>query len=81
MFCGLGEEKRTNLGRKKRKKKEKEKNLIAAKSRSVGMKGYLKTYSHVKYFLCSLLKPFFNETAFYAKLSGRFSGPKTKSRD
>ena len=43
MFCGLGEEKRKKLGRKKRKKKEK--NLIAAKSGLVGMKGYLKTYN------------------------------------
>ena len=25
-----------------------------------------------------VLNPFFNETAVYAKLSGRFSGPKTK---
>ena len=32
-------------------KKGKEKNLIAAKSGLVGMKGYLKTYNHMKYFL------------------------------
>ena len=51
MFCGLGEE-RTKIRKKKRKKKEKKEiNLIAAKSGLVGMKGYLKTYNHIKYFL------------------------------
>ena len=34
-------------------------------------------YYHMKYFL-PYLKPFFTETAFYAKLAGRFAGPKTK---
>ena len=67
MCCGLGEEERTKLGRKKRKKKGKKKeikgkkkkkkekkkeiNLIAANSGLVGMKGYLETYNHMKYFL------------------------------
>ena len=46
MFCGLGEE-RTKI----RKGKKKEKNLIAGISGLVGMKGYLKTYNRVKYFL------------------------------
>ena len=36
------------LGRKKRKTKEM--NLIVAKSGLVGMKGYLKTYNHIKNF-------------------------------
>ena len=56
MFCGLGEEKRTKLGRKKKEKKgnKKEINLIAAKNGFVGMKGYLKTYNHMKYFLPNL---------------------------
>ena len=57
MFCGLGEEERTTIRKKKRKKgKKKEKkrgkkeiNLIAAKSGLVGMKGYLKTYNHMKF--------------------------------
>ena len=50
MFCGLAEKKNVQkLGRKKRKKKEM--NLIAAKSGLVGMKGYLETYDHIKYFL------------------------------
>ena len=59
MFCGLGEEERTKFRKKKRKKKGKKKkkkekkeiNLIAAKSGLVGIKGYLETYNHMKYFL------------------------------
>ena len=47
MFCGLGEEMRTKI----RKKKKGKKSLIAAKSGLVGMKRYLKVYSHMKYFL------------------------------
>ena len=75
MFCGLGEEERTKIRQKKRKKKEK--NLNSAKSGLVGMKGYLKTYNHMKYFL-PYLKPFLPETAFYAKLARQFSSSKTK---
>ena len=48
-----------------------------AKSGFVGMKGYLETYNHMKYFV-TVLQPFLTETAFYAKLSGRFSGSKTE---
>ena len=51
MCCGLGEEERTKFRRKKRKRKKKEINLFAAKSGLVGMKGYLETYNHMKYFL------------------------------
>ena len=52
VFCGLGEENREEKKRIKREKEEKKgKNLIAAKSRLVGMKGYHKTYNRVKYFL------------------------------
>ena len=69
MCCGLGEEERTKFRKKKKKKKGKKKekkgkkgkkrkkreiNLIAAKSGLVGMKGYLETYNHMKYFLLSL---------------------------
>ena len=55
MFCGLGEE-RTKIRKKKKEKKGKKKekkeiNLIVAKNGLVGMKGYLKTYNHMKYFL------------------------------
>ena len=59
MFCGLGEEERIRFRKKKKgkkgkvneKKQKKHKNLIAAKSGLVEMKGYLKTYNRVKYFL------------------------------
>ena len=49
--CFVVKEKKSvqKLGRKKRKKKEI--NLIAAKSGLVGMKRYLETYKHMKYFL------------------------------
>ena len=46
MFCGLGEEERTRI-----RKKKKEKKLISAKGGLIGMKGYLKTHNTVKYFL------------------------------
>ena len=72
MFCGLGEAERTNFTKKK-----KEKNPRRGQTGLVGMKGHLKTYYHVKYFF-AVLKPFLTETAFYAKLAGRFSGSKTK---
>ena len=76
MLCGLGEE-RTKIRRKKTEKKGKKgKKLIAAKSGLVGIKGYLKTYNLVKFF--AVLMPFWTETAFYAKLAGRFSGSKTE---
>ena len=51
MFCGLENEKRTRFRKKNDKKKNKTKNFIAAKSGLEGMKGYLKTYNRVKYFL------------------------------
>ena len=54
MFCGLGEEERTKIRKKKKEKKGKKKekiNLVAAKSGLVGMKGYLETYNPMKYFL------------------------------
>ena len=56
MFCGLGEEERTKIRKKKKeikgkKGKKKEINLIAVKSGLVGMKGYLETYNPMKYFL------------------------------
>ena len=62
MCCGLGEEERTKnrkkkkekKGKKKEKKEKKEINLIAAKNGLVGMKGYLETFNHMKYFLPQL---------------------------
>ena len=44
-------EKEGKKGKKRKRKKKKEKNLIAAKSGLVGIKGYLKTYNHAKYSL------------------------------
>ena len=66
MCCGLGEEERTKIrkkkkekqGKKKEKKGKKEINLIAAKSGLVGMKGYLETYNSMKYFLPYLMEAF-----------------------
>ena len=49
MFCGLREEERTKITKKKKEKKEL--NLIAAKRGLVVMKGYLETYNPMKY-LC-----------------------------
>ena len=74
MVCGLGEEERTRFRKKKGKKGKKP---IAAKSGLVGITEYLQTYNRVKYFF-AILKPLFNETAFYAKVLGRFLTPKTK---
>ena len=75
MFSGLGEE-CTRFRKKKRKKK---KNFIAARRGLVGMKGYLKIYYRQRCEISlAVLKPFLNETVFYAKLAGRFSGSKTK---
>ena len=74
MFCDLGEEEHTKIRKKKRKKKEK--NLIAAKSWLVGMKGYQDIQPYDIFF--AVLKTFLAETAFYAKLAGRFSDFKTK---
>ena len=60
MFCGLGEEELTKFRKKKKenktkkKRKKQEMNLIAARSGLVGMKGYLKTYNHMKYFCRTL---------------------------
>ena len=73
MFCGIGEEERTKLTKKekekkgnKRKKKVKKKKKISSRPK-VGWLGFF-----------GVLKPFLTETAFYAKLAGRFLGPKTK---
>ena len=78
MCSGLGEEERTKITKKKKEKKgnkkKKNMNLIMAKRGLVGMKGYLNTYE----IFFAVLKPFLTETAFYAKLEGRFSGPKTE---
>ena len=76
MFCGLGEEERKRIGKKRKNKKneenkekkektkhkQKRKNLIMAKFWLIGMKGYLKSYNHEKYFFrhfsCFWTRPF-----------------------
>ena len=78
MFCGL-EEERTKI-RKKKKEKKKEMNLIAAKTCLVGMKEYLKTYNHMKYFL-PYLSRFGLRPLFTPNLWDGFRVLKPKSRD
>ena len=83
MFCGLGEEERTKTRKKKKKEKKKEKkekNLIAAKSGLVGVKGYRKAYNHMKYFL-PFLSLFSLRPLFTPNLQGGFRVLKPKSRD
>ena len=57
--------------KEEKKGKKKKKRLIVAISGLVEMKGYLKTYNHVKYFFV-IPWPFWNETAVYAKFLGGF---------
>ena len=52
-------------------------NLIAAKSGLVGMKGSLKTYHHMKYFL-PYLSRFWMRRLFTPNLRGGFLGSKTE---
>ena len=51
MFCGLGEEEPTKIRKKEKEKKEKRNERHHGQARLVGMKGYFKTYNHMKYFL------------------------------
>ena len=59
---------------------KKKKNLIAAKSGLVGMKGYLETYNSMKYFL-PYLSRFWLRPLFTPNLRGGFRILKSKSRD
>ena len=74
MLCGL-EEERTKIRKKKKKM-----NLIATKSELVGMKGYLKTYNHTKYFL-PYLSRFWLRPLFTPNLQAGFRVVKPKPRD
>ena len=88
MCCGLGEEERTKIrkkkkgkkGKKRKKRKKKEINLIAAKNGLVGMKGYLETNNPMKYFL-PYLSRFRLRPLFTPNLRGGFGDLKPKSRD
>ena len=64
VICCLGNES-TAFWRKK------EKNLIAAKTGLVGIKGYFEIYDHVRYFL----RYFLNATFFTPNFWGSFRGP------
>ena len=55
-------------------------NLIAAESGLVGMKGYLKTYDHMKYF-SPYLSRFWIRPLFTPNFRGGFRILKPKSRD
>ena len=72
MFCGLGEEEHTRF-----RKQEKEKNSTKPKVYSVGRDERV-SYDITTENVFAALKPFLNKTAFYTKLLGWFSGPKTK---
>ena len=60
--------------------KKKEINLIAAKNGLLGMKGYLETYNHMKYFL-PYLSRFWLRPHFTPSMRGGFLVLKPKSRD
>ena len=70
--CVVVQEKKNvqDLGRKKRKKIQKktknknENNVIEAKNGLVGMKGFLETYNHAKYFFV-IFKSFLNVFFFF----------------
>ena len=68
------------MEKKGKERLKKEKYLIAAKSGLVGMKGCLKTYNHVKYFL-PYLNRFWLRPLFMLNLCGGFQVLKPKSRD
>ena len=71
MFCGFGEE-------RKRFKKKKKKKLNAAKSVGRDERVFYNKKPCKNFFV--VLMPFLNQSAFYTKLLGWFSGPKIKVR-
>ena len=82
MCCGLGEEERTKIRKKKkgkkRKKKGKKRNKPHRGQKWVGWDERVSLDIQPYEIFFAVLKPFLTETAFYAKLVGRFSGSKTK---
>ena len=77
MFCGLGEEERTKIRKKKkRKKKKKKRNKPHRGLKWVGWDERVSWDIQPYEIFFAVLKPFLTETAFYAKLAGRFSGSK-----
>ena len=89
MCCGLGEEERTKIRKKKKDKKGKKKEKKGKKKERIRNKPHRgqKWVGWDERVSCDIqpyeiffavLKPFLTETAFYTKLAGRFSGSKTK---
>ena len=82
MFCGLGEEERTKIRKKKKKIKENKRKKEGKKphrgQKWVGRDERVSLDIQPYEIFFAVLKPFLTETAFYAKLAGRFSGSKTK---
>ena len=76
MFCGLGEEERTKIRKKKKRKKKRHEPHRGQKW--VGWDETVSKDIQPCEIFFALLKPFLSETTFYAKLVGRFSGPKIK---
>ena len=72
MFCGLKE--RTKI----RKKKKEKRNEPHRGQMWVGWDERVSQDIQPYEIFFAVLQPFLTETAFYAKLAGRFSGPKTK---
>ena len=66
-----------DLRRKKRKTHTYTKKLYRGQ-KLVGSNERVFCDIHPREIFFAVLKPWLNETAFYIKLSGRFSGPKTK---
>ena len=75
MFCGLGEE-RTKIRKKIKGKKKRNKPHRGQKWVGWDERVSLDIQPYEIFF--AVLKPFLTETAFYAKLAGRFSGSKTE---
>ena len=75
MFCGLGEEERTKIRKKKKAKKRKKPHRG---QKWVGWDERVSLDIQPYEIFFAVLKPFLTETAFYAKLAGRFSDSKTK---
>ena len=93
MLCGSGEEKRTKIRKKKKgkkkeingKKKEKKGKKKGKKKKKphcgqkwVGWDERISSDIQPYEIFFAVLKPFLTETAFFAKLAGRFSGSKIK---
>ena len=78
MFCGLGEEERTKIRKKEKEKKGKKINKAHRGQKWVGWDERVSQDIPPYETFFVVLKPFLTETAFYAKLAGRFSGSKTK---